>query len=1166
MSRYGEGGYGGGGTNPYANGYGASSNETNPYGGAPTANSNPYGGSAGASDRYGSNSGATNPYGDSSFGSSATSLQQPSSSNPYGGSASSYSSAAPTQSLKGAGQLGGFQPRNRRQGGYGTGPVTSPQSAAMEYGNNFDGRNEDASEDGTRTTVNRPTSLERSQAKRRSGGAGPRSPTRKINGAGGSGSQQIEDVLGVIQRDWAFMTDENCIPVEVALKLMDDSSLGLARREREFKETHQQLQNALRAIVNEHHQGFNSSIGTFHSIQASIQSSQSRLRALRDSLVTAKSSLSTTKPELKGLAMRSQEFEDMLQILSSIEHLQGIPEKLEARISEKRFLSAVELLQDGLKTVRNSEMDSIGALSDMRVYLSNQEHSLTDIMIEELHNHLYLKSPYCENRWKQYAPQHIKATIAMTNGQQHGPRQLVGFLENLDTASKIMQDDPSRNPEADSFFYIQLIIESLNNLGRLDVVVESITQRMPVELFKVVEKSINEADQRHPTSLRGKRPGNSDVLDSSNAARSVVLNDLLGSLFARFEAIAEGHRVVHEVISGILRREGMRTSSALTGGFRELWKLYQSEIRSILHDYLAADGNLGFRNGEGSNRPGSIFSRVQRDKNKRIFKLNDMDSKSSDINSEREDLEAILKTSVPGLVSDSKRPNQMDQNGTSNGVSTDGSATGHKLLVEPSVFNMGILLPPSLTFLSRLKEIVPPTSDIVLSNLTSFLDDFLVNVFLPQLEETLSDACAQTFIEADAFQQDPNWSHHSTKPIFRGTRKFWELIRSFCTLLTGLPHDQAFSQLIIGQIMMYYEKCHGWFKAVVARSKPHPTSGRLVKIGVALAEGMADEDGELKEAITKLSQLGENDEEERKKWLEKEIELLLDSVDGITIDESDLILDPRSIQLLCTLHTSMKWLAGQTVQLRLVSTEAVDSSRRESRQGASRRWTLVANARGSPDSGKAFLPLNDETAEQFDAAVGLYRQLAVSVSRMLHVEIRCHVLHFIEKAMKQTFVLDAEVQEPDPEVVALNADIVSFDDILGTCLQAPVRSFVLTGISSLLDKYLISLTPTINAMNLAGAHRLQLNILVLQQNLKNVEPSASLAQSASYYELFTAGADEIVKRAKQQGKAIGFTAEQISMLLKLVYSEALASDRREVSVAAERGLAQSELEVSEYLY
>jgi exocyst complex component 4 len=152
-----------------------------------------------------------------------------------------------------------------------------------------------------------------------------------------------------------------------------------------------------------------------------------------------------------------------------------------------------------------------------------------------------------------------------------------------------------------------------------------------------------------------------------------------------------------------------------------------------------------------------------------MFKLTDMDNKSSDLISEREGLESILKTSVPGLVSDSKRTTSLD---ASNNVPTnDGSATGHKLLVEPSVFNMGILLPPSLIFLDRLKQVVPPSSDIVMSTLTSFLDDFLINVFLPQLDETLVDMCSQSFIEADAFQQDPQWELHAKKPIFKAGLK-----------------------------------------------------------------------------------------------------------------------------------------------------------------------------------------------------------------------------------------------------------------------------------------------------------------------------------------------------------------------------------------------------------
>jgi exocyst complex component 4 len=334
-------------------------------------------GASNYSNGYG-NSG-TNPYGNDSYGASGG--------RPVLG--------GPPPSAGGdGGPRAPFRARERRQGGYG---APSPAIAG-----GFSASRENLIEE-DRPQVNRPTSLERSVGKRRSDGTpwSQRSPTRKQYA--GDGTSKINEVISYIQRDWDFMTDEKCVPVQVALQLMDDSSLGLAGRYTQFMEIHEQLQNALRAIVNEHHQGFNSSIGTFHNIQESITLSQGRLRGLRDSLVEAKMSLATTKPELKGLATSSQDYDDMLKVLGSMyvadifkldsfansqdrEHLQGIPEKLEARISEKRFLSAVELLQDALKTMRNSDMDGIGALSDLRVYLSNQEHVCSLPLQSSLHS------------------------------------------------------------------------------------------------------------------------------------------------------------------------------------------------------------------------------------------------------------------------------------------------------------------------------------------------------------------------------------------------------------------------------------------------------------------------------------------------------------------------------------------------------------------------------------------------------------------------------------------------------------------------------------------------------------------------------------------------------------------------------------------------------------
>ena len=90
------------------------------------------------------------------------------------------------------------------------------------------------------------------------------------------------------------------------------------------------------------------------------------------------------------------------------DRIKQIPEHLEARISEKRFLSAVDCLQDGLRLANAEKLEGLPALNDLKLYLNNQEHVLTDILIEELHNHLYLKSPYCEKRWTTYARSHYR--------------------------------------------------------------------------------------------------------------------------------------------------------------------------------------------------------------------------------------------------------------------------------------------------------------------------------------------------------------------------------------------------------------------------------------------------------------------------------------------------------------------------------------------------------------------------------------------------------------------------------------------------------------------------------------------------------------------------------------------------------------------------------------
>ena len=780
-----------------------------------------------------------------------------------------------------------------------------------------------------------------------------------------SAEKQIGVVLEHINSEWPAMCENECVPVHIALQLLDTSSVGRAHEYRQFEKTHRYLQESLKGIVHEHHQGFNSSIGTFHKIQANIQASQKKVRTLKESIIQSKSSLGATDPELRKLATSSQNYDDLLHILSEIEDLRLVPDQLEARISEKRFLTAVEILQNALRRIRVPALDEIGALSDLRSYLTNQETALTDILIEELHDHLYLKSPYCQERWQILA----KGQGGIDNDKldkANTVRPFYEVLESLASAKESRQpmiEDASRNPEADTFYYVELLVESLNKLGRLESAVNSIKQRLPVELFGIVNETNSEVDQKHPSSLRGGISGSqgNQAFGKENGIRADVIYDLLWTLYAKFEAIAEGHRVFHDVVAAIVEREGARNSNMLLGSFRELWNLYQNEIRSLLHNYVTTDADV--YQFSSSPKTGAINQTSGRD---HLFKFSDADSKSVQMTTEYQELEGIIRAAVPGLMSNSRKlgadsKKQLGQKGDhgsrriTNMSAFDGKAAGigaHKSLVEPSVFNMSLLLPPTLGFLQRLKAIVPPRSDLVTSTLTTFLDNFLVNVFLPQLDETLGKLSDSVFEESDSFQQDPQWTKISRRPIFKGTSAFFALITAFCRMLDTIPHDQALSQLIITQMMRYYDRCCDWFKSLSSRVRD--SDGTTLKLSALLATGP----GDIHDTMQKLwtSEGGDRD------LLEKETGLLILQTNETPLQPDDIITDREAISSLCVLYTSMKWLAIKIDQLRHITRNDVDSSHATVHKPQNRRWTLLNDpSRIQDEQGSVYLPMTQET-------------------------------------------------------------------------------------------------------------------------------------------------------------------------------------------------------------
>lgn len=136
------------------------------------------------------------------------------------------------------------------------------------------------------------------------------------------------------------------------------------------------------------------------------------------------------------------------------------------------------------------------------------------------------------------------------------------------------------NPEADSFAYMETVLESLAVLGRLGATLDIIAQRLSSEIYSLIETTIDEVSERAEYGKRSSMFGfstskservyifSSDpslVVQHKNgyfpasslrlaalesSAQQVdqeILRDFFWTLYSKMDAVAQGLRVIYEV-------------------------------------------------------------------------------------------------------------------------------------------------------------------------------------------------------------------------------------------------------------------------------------------------------------------------------------------------------------------------------------------------------------------------------------------------------------------------------------------------------------------------------------------------------------------------------------------------------------------------------------------
>lgn len=127
--------------------------------------------------------------------------------------------------------------------------------------------------------------------------------------------------------------------------------------------------------------------------------------------------------------------------------------------------------------------------------------------------------------------------------------------------------------------------------------------------------------------------------------------------------------------------------------------------------------------------------------NQPVFRFADTDMKFTNkaLRKHEDELTRVLKDTMPGLV---QGVSENAVQTTLSNVGTDdrllvGAGQHHRLLIKPDAFHVSILFQPTLAFLERVAEVLPSGVESAKSS-SAVLDEFVLKVYLPQLEEKVS--------------------------------------------------------------------------------------------------------------------------------------------------------------------------------------------------------------------------------------------------------------------------------------------------------------------------------------------------------------------------------------------------------------------------------------------
>ncbi|GIY18448.1 exocyst complex component 4 [Caerostris extrusa] len=258
----------------------------------------------------------------------------------------------------------------------------------------------------------------------------------------------------------------------------------------------------------------------------------------------------------------------------------------------------------------------------------------------------------------------------------------------------------------------------------------------------------------------------------------------------------------------------------------------------------------------------------------------------------------------------------------------------------------------------------------------------------------------------------------------------------------------------------------------------------------------------------------------------EESELLIRNLsyakDSISINE--IISEHTKLRNLALMHESMEWFSSRILAF---------AQRLPDVQGSVR--SLVPDKMN--DENDLEISVGMSTKASLKKFAEEFMDLADTCLLVIHLEIRAHCFYYLLQLCKQgSYTSRKDDEEPEPEILKLNADLTKIDESLSPILQIKKMRYVFEGLGELLSTILINSINNIKKINENKVKKMGRNIFAIQQNLAGITMTREVAldRARQYFELLNHTYEEILNQIVEEGPQ--FQEHEYSALIQLLHN------------------------------